>query len=65
MIRATGPAGAVLSTWDAAEYRTVPLRAGAAVAPQPGAGGGAAIFTWRGDHLATGWLSAYTRQALA
>jgi helicase len=72
-VRATGPAGAVLTVWAGAAHSTVPIRNGHAVAgkltpgatsagphrPDPGASG-AAVFTWRGDYRATGWLSSYS-----
>ncbi len=58
----TGPAGAVAVTWNGPHWRTTALRRGAAEAPYPDGSGprGVALFTWRGDYRATGWLSAYT-----
>ncbi|RSM56876.1 DEAD/DEAH box helicase [Actinoplanes sp. ATCC 53533] len=60
-VRATGPAGSVLATWTGTQHARTPIRTGAARAARPAAPGGAAVFTWRGDHLATGWLSVYAR----
>ncbi len=59
-VRATGPAGSVLAVWDGPAYRVVPIRRGTVTVEAP-ASSGAAVFTWRGDHLATGWLAAYAR----
>lgn len=61
-VRASGPPGAVLVTWSGVSHTRTPLRAGTVRAETPGAVDGAAVFTWRGDHLATGWLSAYAHQ---
>jgi helicase len=61
-VRATGPVGSVLATWTGTQHTRTPIRTGVARAVRPAAPGGAAVFTWRGDHLATGWLSAYARQ---
>jgi helicase len=66
---ARAPAGSVLSVWAGAAYHVTPVKRGSAVARLPvpdgrdrGAGqSGAAIFTWRGDYRATGWLEAYSR----
>jgi helicase len=57
-----GSAGAVVVTWSGSQWRMTPLRRGTAEAPYPDGSGprGAALFTWRGDYRATGWLSAYT-----
>jgi helicase len=63
-VQATGPAGSVLVVWTGDAYQMTPIRRGHAVAELPplGAGDtGAAIFTWRGDYQATGWLAAYSR----
>ncbi|MCP2166560.1 helicase [Goodfellowiella coeruleoviolacea] len=62
-VTATGPAGAVLAVWTGRQHALVPLRGGSAVARFPEGSGptGAAVFTWRGDYLATGWLTEYTR----
>jgi helicase len=68
-VRARGPAGSVLAVWTGSEYHVTPLKRGYAAAalpappPQdPGAGqSGAAVFSWRDDYLATGWLSDYSR----
>lgn len=62
--RATGPAGSVLAVWNGPAYQITPIKRGYAVAdlPSPGAGeSGAAVFTWRGDYQATGWLAEYCR----
>jgi helicase len=61
----TGPAGSVLAVWAGRAFVTTPIRRGqVATAVRPPATGspglpGAAIFTWRGDYRATGWLAAY------
>jgi len=63
-VRGTGPAGSVLAVWAGKAYLVAPIRRGqAATAQRPRAAGasGAAIFTWRGDYRATGWLAAYTQ----
>jgi helicase len=63
-VHATGPAGSVLAVWKGAAYATVPLTRGAAETPVPASPSGhpgAAVFTWRGDHRATGWLTAYSQ----
>ena len=67
-VRATGSAGSVLTVWTGAAYEAVPIKRGVAVAgrlslaagTEPGASR-AAVFTWRGDYCATGWLSEYSR----
>ena len=60
-VRATGPSGAVLAVWTGAAHRILPLRSGEVTvdAPDPAAGAGAAMFTWRGDYRGSGWLAAY------
>jgi len=65
-VRAVGPAGSVLAVWDGPAYQITPVRRGRAAAEPPAAGvitaagaPGAALFTWRGDYRATGWLAAY------
>jgi helicase len=63
-VRATGPAGSVLTVWNGAAYQTTPIRRGHATATPPAGGtgkAGAAVFTWRNDYRATGWLAAYSR----
>jgi helicase len=63
-VRGTGPAGSVLAVWAGKAYLVAPIRRGqAATAQRPEAAGvtGAAIFTWRGDYRANGWLAAYTQ----
>lgn len=67
--RATAPAGSVLAVGAGSAYRVTPVKRGTAVArlsaPDPADPGadqsGAAVFTWRGDYRATGWLAAYSR----
>jgi helicase len=39
------------------------IKRGQAVAELPARDKGAAIFTWRGDYQATGWLAAYSRMS--
>ena len=66
---ARAPAGSVLSVWNGTAYQVTPVKRGVAVARLPAADrsdpsagqSGAAIFTWRGDYRATGWLQAYAR----
>lgn len=68
-VRARGPAGSALAVWTGTSYHVTPLKRGyaAATLPQPhpddpGAGqSGAAVFSWRDDYVATGWLSDYSR----
>jgi ATP-dependent DNA helicase len=60
-LQVSGPAGSTLVTWSAAGYQATTARRGTATAAVP-AGPlptGAVLFTWRGDHLATGWLAGY------
>ncbi|MEU2258237.1 DEAD/DEAH box helicase [Nocardia xishanensis] len=54
---------AVLATWSGANYITCPAPQGKATADAPGSGSehGAAVFTWRGDYQASGWLSEYSQ----
>jgi helicase len=66
---ARAPAGSVLTVWTGSAYTVTPVTRGSAVARlsapdsgDPGAArSGAAVFTWRGDYRATGWLAAYSR----
>jgi helicase len=66
---ARAPAGSVLTVWTGSRYQVTPVKRGSAAArwPAPGPGdraadqSGAAVFTWRGDYRATGWLAAYSR----
>jgi helicase len=63
-VRAAGPAGSVLAVWNGPVYQITPIKRGYAAAelPSPNAGEpGAAIFTWRGDYRADGWLMVYSR----
>jgi helicase len=65
-VRGAGPAGSVLAVWAGRTYLVTPMRRGQPVtATRPRAPGepGAAVFTWRGDYRATGWLDAYTQIA--
>lgn len=65
-VRGTGPAGSVLAVWAGKQYVVTPIPRGREVTvPRPLAGGasGAAVFTWRGDYRATGWLAAYSQAA--
>jgi helicase len=65
---ARASAGSVLTAWTGSAYTVTPVKRGAASArlPAPDPGdpaadqSGAAIFTWRGDYRATGWLAAYS-----
>jgi helicase len=66
---ARAPAGSVLAVWTGGTYEVTPVKRGSAVArlPAPDSGDpgpdqcGAAVFTWRGDYLATGWLAVYSQ----
>jgi helicase len=68
-VSAKAPAGSVLAVWTGAAYQITPVKRGSAVArlPAPNSGdaaadqSGAAVFTWRGDYRATGWLAGYSR----
>jgi helicase len=67
-VRAAGPAGSVLAVWNGPAFQITPIKHGYAAAEASGADGGAgagasgaAIFTWRGDYRASGWLSAYSQ----
>jgi helicase len=68
-IRAKGPPGSVLAVWTGSAYQVTPVRRGYAVGRLPSSAlgdpdagqSGAAVFTWRDDYLATGWLSVYSR----
>ena len=63
-LTATGPAGSVLAVWNGSVFCTTPIRRGRAITEQPTRGteeSGAAIFTWRGDYRADGWLAGYSR----
>jgi helicase len=65
---ARAPAGSVLAVWTGSAYRVTPVRRGSAaarfptpVSDDPAADqSGAAVFTWRNDYRATGWLAAYS-----
>jgi len=69
VVTARAPAGSVLAVWTGSAYQVTPLRHGSAAArwpaPEPSDPAadrsGAAVFTWRGDYRATGWLAAYSR----
>lgn len=63
---ATGTPGSVVVTWCGPRWRLTPVRRGVAEAPYPDGDPnqrGAALFTWRGDHLATGWPAVYAAAA--
>jgi helicase len=68
-VRARGSAGSVLAVWTGSSYRVVMLKRGYAAAPLPApypddpsvSQFGAAVFSWRDDYLATGWLGDYSR----
>lgn len=63
-VHAVGPTGSVLTVWNGSRYRHFPIRGGAVtVTVDPWVKSEAAVFTWRGDYLATGWLSGYARVA--
>jgi helicase len=69
VVTARAPTGSVLAVWTGSEYQVTPVRPGSAVARLPAGDSGdpaadrsgAAVFTWRGDYRATGWLAAYSR----
>jgi helicase len=69
VVTARAPAGSVLAVWNGAAYEVTPVKRGSAVARWPAQDSGdssadrsgAAVFTWRGDYRATGWLAAYSR----
>jgi ATP-dependent DNA helicase len=69
VVTARAPAGSVLAAWTGSAYHITPIKRGSAVvrlpsrdSGDPGAEqSGAAVFTWRGDYRATGWLAAYSR----
>jgi hypothetical protein len=54
-VKVTAPPGAVVVTWTG---QAAPLDL-----DRPRASSGTAVFTRRGDALATGWLDAYRNQA--
>ena len=65
-VRASGPAGSVLAVWAGKKYVVTPIPRGREMTvqrPQAGGAPGAAVFTWRGDYRATGWLAAYAQVA--
>ncbi|MGX1911936.1 DEAD/DEAH box helicase [Streptomyces phaeochromogenes] len=60
---AAGPDGSVLVTWTGRTWERTVMPQGTARVPAPDGDGlrrSAVLFTRRGDHLATGWLRAYT-----
>lgn len=60
---ATAPDGSVLATWTGRSYRHTTVTQGrAAIVDEEGDGlqRVGAVFTWRGDYRATGWLSVYS-----
>lgn len=63
---ATAPDGSVLVTWSGRRHQLTSMPQGKASLPDPDADGmqrDAAVFTWRGDYRATGWLQRYSQQA--
>jgi helicase len=68
-VRARGPVGSVMAVWTGSSYHVTPLKRGYAAATLPAAHpddpgasqSGAAVFSWRDDYLATGWLGAYSQ----
>jgi helicase len=60
-IRAAGPAGSVLAVWNGPAYQLTPVKRGYAAIETPAPSASAAVFTWRGDYRATGWLQAYSQ----
>jgi helicase len=69
VVSAQAPAGSMLAAWTGSAYTVAPVKRGSATAPLPAGNpgdaaaerSGAAVFTWRGDYRATGWLAAYSR----
>jgi helicase len=61
VIRAAGPAGSVLAVWNGPAYQITPIKRGYAAIETPAPAADGAIFTWRGDYRASGWLQAYTQ----
>ncbi|WP_422647452.1 DEAD/DEAH box helicase [Actinoalloteichus caeruleus] len=62
LVRATGPTGCVLATWAGRAFHLTPLHRGEAESHYPEGPvrhRGAAVFTWRGDYRALGWLADY------
>ena len=61
-VTASGPDGSVLMAWRGTRHVRTPVTQGEAdIALPDGSGdGAAAVFTWRGDYRASGWLSRYT-----
>jgi helicase len=63
-VRGTGPAGSVLAVWGGSAFAITAIKRGYAIAEAPSAAvgePGAAVFTWRGDYQANGWLAAYSQ----
>jgi helicase len=68
-VAARAPAGSVLAAWTGSAYQVTPVKRGSAATRLPARDfgdpaadlSGAAVFTWRGDYRATGWLAAYSR----
>lgn len=58
---ASGPNGSMLVVWQGTRYRGTPMPRGEATAPtiDGSDSGDTALFTWKGDYQATGWLSSY------
>jgi helicase len=68
-VAARAPGGSVLAVWTGSAYQVTPVKRGSATAQWPTPDprdraanqSGAAVFTWRNDYRATGWLAAYSR----
>ncbi|SEE30358.1 helicase [Amycolatopsis lurida] len=57
------PPASVVVTWTGRRFLSVPLPQGRGSIPASGTGADTqvAVFTWRGDYRATGWLSRYSQ----
>lgn len=67
-VAASGPPGAVLSTWTGMRHSATAIRGGQGTGRYPDDSDsrrGAAVFTRRGDYRATGWLAQYSAAAAA
>ncbi|GIH21401.1 DEAD/DEAH box helicase [Rugosimonospora africana] len=63
-VAARAPSGAALVAWAGRAHRLTTARRGEAILVVPDADpppDAAAVFTWRGDYHATGWLSDYSQ----
>ncbi|KFU75794.1 hypothetical protein BB31_39495 [Amycolatopsis lurida NRRL 2430] len=61
LIAVSAPDASVVVTWSGRRFSRVLLAQGKASVPVFDDDTQATVFTWRGDHRATGWLSRYTR----